>query len=423
MSIRSSLLASSVAIVALLPLSAMAQSSGTGPGANAQQPSQQSQNAAQTNAPIVVMPARQLIGRNLRDPLGRGAGRIDRIVLDTVNGAVDFVVVAGHGDLDLNGAVIAVPWSEIVPPKSAQGPIGIKLSVDKLSQAPRLDPDALATLDEQRTRAGIYGYYGYGRYAGPVPYGCYGYGWRPGYFAGPYQAAGRGSENGQGAGNNANRNNGDIIAQNNAGQNNSSQNNGSSVAQNNAGHNAGGNNGQGNRGNLNKQNVRAGEVSQTGHQLVQHGLVVGPSGVVSAAQSASTTSANALRSAQVFTASGNGIGHIDRVLIDPEHGEVAFVLIKQGGFLGLTPHWYAVPIEALAWTPFRGGYRLTVNKPSLASEPSIPVNENNLPARVDAGQLAQLYQHFDIQPYWEAGAGQQGGAAGSGSSQQSSQSK
>ena len=99
------------------------------------------------------------------------------------------------------------------------------------------------------------------------------------------------------------------------------------------------------------------------------------------------------------------------------------MLIKQGGFLGLTPHWYAAPIEALAWTPFQGGYRLTVNKPSLANEPSIPINENNLPTRVDAQQLAQLYQHFDIQPYWEEAAGQAGGAAGSGSSQPSSPNK
>jgi hypothetical protein len=130
-----------------------------------------------------------------------------------------------------------------------------------------------------------------------------------------------------------------------------------------------------------------------------------------------------MQSADVVARNGNTVGRIDQVLLDPEHGEVAFVLLERGGFLGLSPSWFALPVEALAWAPNGNGYRLTVNEQLLSSEPSIPVDENHLPTQVSLQDLAQLYQHFGITPYWEQGRQQIGqnassSAPSSGSSQQ-----
>lgn len=356
------ILASAAFAAMLLPLAGPSQEAIANP---AQQ--QQAVTPADRSA-IEVLPANQLINRPLRDQQGRDAGRIDRIVLNTENSAVDFVIVAGRGNLDLNGQVIAVPWSALEPPTADQGPITIKVSADKLAQAPRVDSNVLGNLAEPRVRGDVYGYYGYPywgyRYRPYAP----GWGVAPGYvyapgapgYVGPPAAAGPAA------------------------------NAGSPTAQN--------------------------QMNQTQRQMVENGLVVGADGVISQLRSTATSSADAMRSAPVYAYNGpyNGsaVGNIRQVMIDPQRGEVAFVLIERGGFLGLEPRWYAVPIEALAWAPFQGAYRLTVNEQLLDGEPSVAANNNNAPVQVPTNQLAQLYRHFGMTPYWEQGAAQNGSNAG-----------
>ena len=57
-------------------------------------------------------------------------------------------------------------------------------------------------------------------------------------------------------------------------------------------------------------------------------------GVFSALKSSTTSSASGLKSADVYAANGDLIGHLDQVMIDPQHGETAFVLVERGGFSG-----------------------------------------------------------------------------------------
>jgi hypothetical protein len=180
------------------------------------------------------------------------------------------------------------------------------------------------------------------------------------------------------------------------------------------------------------------EGQQVQPQLTSNGLFVSASGAISALESTATSSANAMRSAPVFASNyvsgyrgggwggawGNGgpatIGNIREVMIDPERGDVAFVLIERGGFLGLQPRWYAVPPEALAWAPYQGGYDLTVNEQLLNTAPPLgPENNNtsNGPVRVPANQLAQLYRHFQLTPYWERETAGSFARANTGSSQ------
>lgn len=416
---RVSLSSASVAAAALLagPLvfsaapAVRAQASGQQPSAE-QQGAQAT--AKQPGKELVVLPAATLIDRQLRDPQGRAAGQINQLVLDTENGAVDFVVVGGSGNFNLNGQDIAVPWRALKPPTAAKGPITINVSAEKLEKAPRLSPRALYELNQPHTQAGIYGYYGYpyrprnGRYG----YGAGGYGYNPtpAGVAGTGRGAYYGAPGAPGYGAPA------ATTVPNASQptrNEQAQNGTTPLTQNSGPM----------RNGAQAQNGAAGgqQENQAQHQMVQAGLVVGSKGVVSALQSPTTTSANALQPAGVFAGNGNTIGRVDQVMIDVERGEVAFVLLQRGGFLGLNPSWYAVPIEALAWAPYQGAYRLTVDEQLLNSEPSVPVNEKNLPTHVDTQELAQLYHHFGIAPYWENGGQQMGAAkgrnAGSGSSQ------
>lgn len=402
-------LSASVAAAALLaaPLAL------SGPPAHAQQHAapqssqENTQAAAQpTGNTIIVVPAADLINRPLRDPQGHPAGTLNQVVLDTENGAVEFVVIGGNGTFNLNGQDIAVPWSALKPPTAARGPITINVSAEKLEKAPRLSPRSLYELNQPRTRAGIYGYYGY-----PYPPPNRGYGYAgynaapaatPGY-AGSRTAAVAPNYGAAGAPGYGAAPAGRAMANNRpagSGGNGSAQ-SGSSNQQ-----------AQGSTNQQAQGSAQGGrQEDQAQRQMVQEGLVVGTNGVVSALRSPTTASAGTMESAGVFARNGNTIGHVDQVMIDVDRGQVAFVLLQRGGFLGLNPSWYAVPIEALAWAPYQGAYRLTVDDQLLNSEPSVPADKNHLPTRVDAQELAQLYQHFGITPYWENNGRQVGSNA------------
>jgi len=122
---------------------------------------QQTANGGRGASEIEVLPASQLVNRPLIDPQGRDAGQIQGIIVDTGNGAVDFVVVAGNNNFNLNGELIAVPWAALVSPMTTDGPITVKVAADKLAQAPRINANRLNALEQPPTRADLYGFYGY----------------------------------------------------------------------------------------------------------------------------------------------------------------------------------------------------------------------------------------------------------------------
>jgi sporulation protein YlmC with PRC-barrel domain len=395
--------ACAIAAFMMLPLAA--------PAVAASPATVQQQAAPAANGSIEVLPAHDLMNRPLRDPQGHDAGRVDGVVINTDDGTVDFVIVASRGNFNLNGNVIAVPWRVFNPQMAGHGPITIKVSAEKLAQAPQLNPNMIGSLEQAQTRGNVNGWWGlgwgwgapyrlygggYGPYAGGRVAPGYGYGpGGPGYGYGPggpgYAGAPGPAASGPGAGNSA-------------------------------------------RAQPEEQQARP--------QLTSNGLFVSANGAISALESTATSSANVMRSAPVFASNyasgdrggawgggwGNGgpatIGNIREVMIDPERGDVAFVLIERGGFLGVQPRWYAVPPEALAWAPYQGGYDLTVNENLLNTAPPLESENNktlNGPVRVPANQLAQLYGHFRLTPYWEQGAAGDAARENTGSSQPSIQ--
>lgn len=137
-------------------------------------------------------------------------------------------------------------------------------------------------------------------------------------------------------------------------------------------------------------------------------LVVAEDGAIAKLAALTTTSAAAMHDSSVYDRKGKEVGELDETMIDVNRGEVAYVLISHGGFLGMDENLYAAPIQALALSPYRASYRLSVNAQILKGEPALHVEHGNLPSRVGAAQLASLYQRFDIKPYWTAASQLQG---------------
>lgn len=345
--------------------------------AAAPQPTQAPEHRhSQAASRIPILAAADIVGRPVVDRDGHDAGRVNSMVIDTKNGVVKFVVIAGRGDFDLRGRLIAVPWSIVKQPHN-KGPISLTVNAKKLEGAARISRSELYKLRTLGWRRRVYGYYGrpYPYYGSLAWYGAY----RSGY---PYSAGAPGG----------------TIPPAPSAENRTT--NGSSVSKSATG--------------------KAGNPDNAAKAQAANGLAISRNGVVSDLMKVSTVQPDRLRSVGVYSESGNHpLGHVDRVMIDTRSGHVAYALIKRGGFLGLNPTWAALPVEALTWTraspgtpgyggvQVRPGFRLSVKAQELKGQPSMPVNTTNLTTFAPKRDLARLYRHFGVKPYWQGKAGRQ----------------
>jgi sporulation protein YlmC with PRC-barrel domain len=58
-------------------------------------------------------------------------------------------------------------------------------------------------------------------------------------------------------------------------------------------------------------------------------------------------SATEVRGTEIESADGQFVGEVDRIMIDTDHGHVAYMLIARGGLLGGAEEWIPVPFDAL----------------------------------------------------------------------------
>nr|WP_253201259.1 PRC-barrel domain-containing protein [Sphingomonas quercus] len=73
---------------------------------------------------------------------------------------------------------------------------------------------------------------------------------------------------------------------------------------------------------------------------------------------------------EVHGRDGNKIGTIDRLVLDKMTGEVAFVVLSSGGFLGLGQAYHPIPWPAFRYDSRRDGYVVAIDKRLLEGSPT-----------------------------------------------------
>ena len=71
----------------------------------------------------------------------------------------------------------------------------------------------------------------------------------------------------------------------------------------------------------------------------------------------------------VYGATGEKIGSIERVMIDKRSGQVAYAVLRFGGFLGIGSDYYPIPWASLTYDTSLGGYRLNITEAQLKNAP------------------------------------------------------
>ncbi len=96
--------------------------------------------------------------------------------------------------------------------------------------------------------------------------------------------------------------------------------------------------------------------------------------------------------------SGEDLGKIDEIMLDPEFNRIGYAVVSFGTFLGMGGKLFAVPWEALTLDTENKCFILNVEKERLENAPGF--DKDNWPAFADRSWGEQIYSHYQTQPYW-----------------------
>lgn len=114
--------------------------------------------------------------------------------------------------------------------------------------------------------------------------------------------------------------------------------------------------------------------------------------------------ASRLTSYAVVDDMGEGVGEVERIIVDMLSGRVAYMLVGLKGHLN--DRWVAVPPDAMIWQPSRNDFKLGVPRKTLEAAPTIP--RADWPDKFLAGLekeehsrwLEQVYNYYNFTPFW-----------------------
>jgi hypothetical protein len=100
----------------------------------------------------------------------------------------------------------------------------------------------------------------------------------------------------------------------------------------------------------------------------------------------------------VYSAGGESIGSIERIMIDKISGKVAYAVMSFGGFMGIGEDYYPVPWSQLTYDTNLGGYRTNITKEQLDRAPKYSESTGwNWSRENDR----RVYDYYRATPYWE----------------------
>ena len=97
---------------------------------------------------------------------------------------------------------------------------------------------------------------------------------------------------------------------------------------------------------------------------------------------------------RVQSTEGKKLGDIKDLVIDPADGSIGYAVLDFGGFLGIGDKYFAVPWEALQWTPDHKAIVLDVSKKDLKQAPGF--DKNNWPDLGSEEQALVIYEYYGM---------------------------
>lgn len=100
----------------------------------------------------------------------------------------------------------------------------------------------------------------------------------------------------------------------------------------------------------------------------------------------------------VVDAQGDSLGEVEEVVIDPNTGRIAYVVVSFGGFLDIGKKLFAIPFKALKYDWDENEYMLDTPKEQLEEAPGF--DEDHWPTMSEQWNR-DIHKYYHQTPYWE----------------------
>jgi sporulation protein YlmC with PRC-barrel domain len=106
------------------------------------------------------------------------------------------------------------------------------------------------------------------------------------------------------------------------------------------------------------------------------------------AETSSLIASNKVEGTRVVDPAGNKLGTVHNFMVDKRSGQVAYVVISTGGFLGLGQAYHPLPWSLFKYDEAQAGYVVQITQDMLAGGPSYrpdtaPAFDGRYGSRVD----------------------------------------
>ncbi|MGA2984053.1 MAG: PRC-barrel domain-containing protein [Terriglobia bacterium] len=109
-------------------------------------------------------------------------------------------------------------------------------------------------------------------------------------------------------------------------------------------------------------------------------------------------STSSLTGDSVVNRAGEDMGKIEEIMIDLDHGRVAYAVLSFGGFLGMGDKLFAIPWQAFSVDTAHKKLILNAKKEVLEKAPGF--DKTNWPNMADPAWGSNLYGYYGYTPYW-----------------------
>ncbi len=113
--------------------------------------------------------------------------------------------------------------------------------------------------------------------------------------------------------------------------------------------------------------------------------------------SASTVIGNSVKNS-----SDDTLGTVDDIMLDCSTGNIAYVVMSAGGFLGIGEKLFAVPISALTIDYDNKCFRTQLSKETFENAEGF--DKDHWPNMANPSWEEKTHSTFGAQPYWQATA-------------------
>ena len=100
----------------------------------------------------------------------------------------------------------------------------------------------------------------------------------------------------------------------------------------------------------------------------------------------------------VVNTAGEALGTVQDFMLDMATGQVVYAIVSFGGTLGLTDKWFAIPWEAMTWSPENRHLVLNVSKETLRQAPGL--DKRHWQEQLNMKWLGQSSEYFGFPATW-----------------------